>query len=155
VYTVVTSLLVRIPFGVRIVPLLGDLHVGTSLLLRRRSTVLGTGFTALYALLYVGLLWLVARGVHTGGLSWSDAAFVCAVSHLAGAATALPGGLGAYEASVIALLIAVGMHPVPAAATAILFSAADRGVAMLMGVIPYLVFQRRFGGRTGPIPAEP
>jgi uncharacterized membrane protein YbhN (UPF0104 family) len=155
VYQVVTSLLVRIPLGYKVVPLLGDLHVSTSLLLRRRSTLLGTGFTVLYALVYVALLWLVAQGVHAGELSWQDAAFVCAVSHLAGAATALPGGLGAYEAGLVVLLIAVGMHPVPAAATAILFSAVDRGVAMLMGVIPYVVFQRRFGRHVSPMPAEP
>ena len=129
------------------VPSLDDLHTGTMNLLSRLSTLLGTGFTIVYSLLYVTLLWTVAQGVHAGSLSWQGAAFVCAVSRFAGFMTTLPGGLGAYEASMVALLVAMGMNPALAAATTILFTVTDRGFGTFMGLVPYLVFQRKFGHR--------
>jgi uncharacterized membrane protein YbhN (UPF0104 family) len=139
--------LAAVPIARRGVPSLDDLHDGTMNLLSRPSTLLGTAFTVTYSLLYVTLLWTVAQGVHAGSLSWQGAAFVCAVSRFAGFMTTLPGGLGAYEASMVALLVAMGMHPALAVATTILFTVTDRGLGTFMGLVPYLLFQRKFGYR--------
>jgi len=84
----------------------------------------------------------VGQGVSPGSLSWENAAFVAAVSRFAGTATSLPGGLGAYEASMVALLVLVGVPPGAAAATTILFTLADRGVGGMLGIGPYFILQR-------------
>jgi uncharacterized membrane protein YbhN (UPF0104 family) len=59
--------------------------------------------------------------------------------------TTLPGGIGAYGAGLIGLLVAVGIDPADAGAITILFTVADRGVGTLLGIGPYFLFQRRFG----------
>jgi len=145
IYHLARRALCRLPWSSLTVPTVAGLHNSSGRLLRLPATLWGTGFTVLYSALYITLLWVVAEGVHPGVLSWWDAAFVCAISHLAGAITTLPGGLGAYEASLLGLLIVVGVDPVDAGAITILFTVADRGVGSLMGIGPYFLFERKYG----------
>jgi uncharacterized protein (TIRG00374 family) len=133
-----------LPFSDRLLPTIDSLHEATSVLLRRRYAYLHLPVVMAYSAVYVSILWLIAEDVAPGSLSWTAAAFVCGVSHLASAVTAIPGGLGAYEAAVIGLLVSVGVAADSAAATAILFTLVDRGVTLLLGIAPYLIVERRY-----------
>jgi uncharacterized protein (TIRG00374 family) len=107
----------------------------------------------------VTLFWLVVCGLG-GDLSWPVTSFVLAASYVAGAVSLIPGGIGAAEASVVGLLVAVGVDPATAIAAALIQRIADKGFATLMGFIAYAIARRRFrlsgvtAIRPGP-PAEP
>jgi uncharacterized membrane protein YbhN (UPF0104 family) len=152
VYRLAGVVLRRLPWSEHTVPALAGLYAASSRLLVLPATLWGTSLTVLYGALYVTLLWVVAEGVHPGVLSWEDAAFVCAISHFAGAVTTLPGGIGGYEAVLIGLLVAVGVDPADAGAITILFTVADRGIGTLLGIGPYFIFQRRYAH--APRPAQ-
>jgi len=119
------------------------LHNDTVVLLRHRDTLIGTWISALQAALTVTAFWLVAEALAPGQLSWRDAAFVYAVSNLAGALSLIPGGIGAYEASVVGLLVGVGVNPGAAAAVALVQRVADKGLATALGFLAYGVARRR------------
>jgi uncharacterized membrane protein YbhN (UPF0104 family) len=90
------------------------------------------------------LFWLVVHSIAPGLLSWPEAAFVYAVSHVAGAVSFIPGGLGAYEASIAGLLVASGASIQVGATIAILHRGADKGLATVAGMIAYGIARRRF-----------
>ena len=118
------------------------LHNDTVLLLRDRDTLTGTWISALQAAGTITAFWLVAEALAPGRLSWVDAGFVYAVSNLAGALSLIPGGIGAYEASVVGLLVGVGLNPGAAAAVAIVQRVADKGLATALGFVTYAVARR-------------
>ena len=131
----------------------------TVVLLQRPDT-LGWSFLSLAgAGVSVTLFWLVVCGLG-GDLSWPVTSFVLAASYVAGAVSLIPGGIGAAEASVVGLLVVVGVDPATATAAALLQRVADKGFATLMGFIAYSIARRRFrlsgltALRPGP-PAQP
>jgi uncharacterized protein (TIRG00374 family) len=119
------------------------LHNDTVRLMRHRDTLTGTWISALQAAGTITAFWLVAQALAPGQLNWRDAAFVYAVSNLAGALSLIPGGIGAYEASVVGLLVGVGMNPGTAAAVAIVQRVADKGLATALGFAAYAAARRR------------
>jgi uncharacterized protein (TIRG00374 family) len=88
-------------------------------------------------------LWLVAQAVAPGQLSWQNAALVFAVSNVAGLLSLIPGGIGAYEGSIIGLLVGFGINPGVAAAIAVVQRLADKGIATAVGFTSYYVARRR------------
>ncbi|HZS14736.1 MAG TPA: lysylphosphatidylglycerol synthase transmembrane domain-containing protein [Candidatus Dormibacteraeota bacterium] len=122
-----------------------ELHNDMVLLLRHRDTLLGAWISALQAAFIITSLWLVAAAVDPGALSWRGAALVFAVSNVAGALSLIPGGIGAYEASVVGLLVGLGMNPGTAAAVALLQRLTDKGLATAIGFGSYAVARRRLG----------
>ena len=138
-------LVARTPGVRRFADEVDELHNDTVVLLRDRRTATGTWISALQAAATITVFWLVAQALAPGALSWRDAAFVYAVSNLAGALSLIPGGIGAYEASVVGLLIGVGLHPGAAAAVAVIQRLADKGLATGVGLLAYSVAHRRFG----------
>jgi uncharacterized protein (TIRG00374 family) len=119
------------------------LHNDTVLLVHRRGTLTGSWISALQAAGTISVFWMVAQALAPGQLSWRDAAFVYAVSNLAGALSLIPGGIGAYEASVVGLLVGVGLNPGAAAAVALVQRVADKGLATLLGFSAYAIARRR------------
>ncbi|HET9051078.1 MAG TPA: YbhN family protein, partial [Candidatus Dormibacteraeota bacterium] len=100
------------------------------------------------------LFWVVVHGVDSGAaVSWTDAALIYAVSHLAGALSAIPGGIGAYEASVVGLLVNAGLSPSTATAAALLHRAADKALNTIVGV-GCLAAARRTRPAEGPRPVR-
>ena len=73
------------------------------------------------------------------------AALVFAVSNVAGLLSLIPGGLGAYEGSVIGLLIGFGVNPGAAPAIAIIQRLASQGIATGAGFASYAVARRTLG----------
>jgi glycosyltransferase 2 family protein len=111
-----------------------SLQVEVATLMRQRDTLLWSALTVLGAIDAITLFWVIVQGVAPGAISWTDAALIYAVSHLAGALSAIPGGIGAYEASVVGLLVNAGVGASVATAAALLHRAADKGLNTILGV---------------------
>jgi glycosyltransferase 2 family protein len=142
-YRVLRALVERTPVLRRFTHEVDELHNDTVLLMRHRSTLTGMWISVLQAAATITTLWLVAEAVAPGALTWRDAALVYAVSNVAGALSLIPGGIGAYEASVVGLLVTFGMNPGVAAAVALVHRFADKGLATGVGFAAYFVARRR------------
>jgi uncharacterized protein (TIRG00374 family) len=88
-------------------------------------------------------LLLILRGLHIDFLSWWDVALVLAVSSIGGALSLLPGGVGANEASVVAVLVIFGVNPAAAAAVALIQRLSLTLVPAAGGATAYLILRRR------------
>ncbi len=97
---------------------------------------------------------LILRGLHINSLGWSEAALVLAVAYVGGALSLLPGGVGANEASVIGMLVVLGVDPAAAAAAAILQRLWLSGFATLGGLTAYAVVHHRQLTRLGTADAR-
>lgn len=118
-------------------------------LLRLRPLVLGTALGVLAWFCECVAFWLVFAGLGWPGFTLFEATFVYALATLAGAVSFLPGGLGATEASMVALLTGLFGVPVQTAATATLvIRACTLWFAVLLGVVAYVVHMRRYGQET-------
>lgn len=122
-----------------------ELHNDVVALFRHRATLTGAWISAAQAAFVVTALWLVAEALDPGALSWEGAALVFAVSNVAGALSLIPGGIGAYEASVVGLLVGLGIPPGVAAAIALVQRLFDKGLATAIGFAGYAVARRRLG----------
>ena len=122
-----------------------ELHNDMVLLTRNRDTLSGAWISAVQAAFIITALWLVAQSLAPGVLSWKSAALVFAVSNVAGALSLIPGGIGAYEASVVGLLVGLGLNPGTAAAVALLQRLTDKGLATAIGFAGYGLTRRRLG----------
>ena len=60
-----------------------------------------------------------------------------------GALSLIPGGIGAYEASVLGLLVAIGLDPAAAVAAALLHRVVDKGFATVLGFTTYAAVRHR------------
>lgn len=133
-WRVMRGLLARIAPLRRFLTQLDTLQQTTAGLMRRRDTVVWSLVSLACAAVAVTLFWLVVHALAPGVVAWQTAGLIYTISHLAGAVSAIPGGLGAYEASVTGLLIAAGVDPSSAAAAALLHRAADKGLSTVVGV---------------------
>jgi uncharacterized membrane protein YbhN (UPF0104 family) len=143
VFRVVRSVVQRIPVLGRLSDDIDELHRETVVLLRRPDTYYWSVLSVVGVLIAITLFWLVVHSIAPGLLSWPEAAFVYAVSHVAGAVSFIPGGLGAYEASIAGLLVASGSSIQVGATIAVLHRGADKGLATVAGMIAYLIARRR------------
>lgn len=143
VFQAVRAVVSHTPMLGRLLHDVDRLQRDTVVLLRRPSTWTWSVISAVDALIAITLFWLVVHALAPGVVSWRAAAFVYAVSHVAGAISLIPGGLGAYEASVAGLLVAAGADLDVAAAAALIHRCADKGVNTLTGIVAYLVARRR------------
>lgn len=102
-----------------------------------------------YALLAVAAFgmqaWVLALYVQALGadLSLAECLRIFAVAMLLGAASMVPGGLGATEAALVYQLVAAGMDMAAAVAAAIALRLSTLWFAILLGVIALLSFARR------------
>jgi uncharacterized membrane protein YbhN (UPF0104 family) len=90
------------------------------------------------------LLWVIVQGLHPGAVGWWRVAFVVAVAYVGGAISFLPGGTGANDASVVGLLVLLGLDGGTAGAAALLQRVTFTGLAAGLGVAAYLLVRRRF-----------
>jgi uncharacterized protein (TIRG00374 family) len=133
----------HVPLLRRFAPEIDELRRETVVLLRRPDTYYWSVLSLFGVLIAITLFWLVVRSIDPTLLTWPEAAFVYAVSHIAGAVSLLPGGLGAYEASIAGLLVASGASIQVGATIAVLHRTADKGIATVVGMLAYLIARRR------------
>jgi uncharacterized membrane protein YbhN (UPF0104 family) len=122
-----------------------DLQHSASTLLRSPRTLTWMPLTALSAATAITMFWLAAQAVAPGAIGWRQCAFVYTVSHMAGAASLIPGGIGAFDVSVVALLSAMGIAPGEASAVAIIAHAADKAVSTAVGATTFAIARRPLG----------
>jgi glycosyltransferase 2 family protein len=155
----ILGLLERVPFIGRQIHALRDFYEAGRLLLGPRPLLLAVGLgTVSWLGEGVGFyLILLGLGVPPSASVLTDAIFVLAVSTLVGSASTLPGGLGAAEASITALLLLTitSDHALAAAAT-LLIRLATLWFGVTLGLIAWAVTPRLWK-RAGPnasVPAQ-
>jgi uncharacterized protein (TIRG00374 family) len=139
----VHMLIAHIPFLNRLLPAIDDLQQETSALLRRFSTLALSVLDAARVVVAVTALWLVLAGLAPGHIGWWQAAFVLALSTVGGAVSLIPGGIGASEASVAALLVFLGVDYGAAGAAAVIQRTLSTGLSLALGATAYAAIRKR------------
>jgi uncharacterized protein (TIRG00374 family) len=135
----------RIPFLKRFASSLREFYEGSYILFRPRAMLVAVGIGTISWLGEgVGMyLVLVGLGIDPGWAVLSAGIFVLAFSTVVGAVTALPGGLGAAEASIAGMLVFIlGLSRDTAAAATILIRFATLWFAVLLGLSTWLIFRK-------------
>jgi uncharacterized protein (TIRG00374 family) len=131
------EVLLQVPLIQRLAGSLRDLYNAAQVLFRPRATLIAVGL-GLIAWLGEGFaMYLVLRGlgVPGGGATLSAAIFVLSFSTVVGALSALPGGLGAAEASIAGLLgLALSLPAATAAAATLLIRFATLWFGVALGL---------------------
>jgi uncharacterized protein (TIRG00374 family) len=160
VFCRVHDLLARLPFLNKLLPAIDELQEQTVRLLHRPDALALSILDAARVVVTVSALWLVLEGLEPGRVGWWQTAFVLALSTVGGAVSLIPGGVGANEASVAALLIFLGFDYGAAGAAAIIQRTLVTGLSLALGAAAYAVIHRRLnlGGifqvmTRGPAPA--
>ena len=133
-----------LPLPRRLLAQVDELQRETVRLLRRSDTASWSLLDLARAAVGATVLWLIVQGLDPGAIGWWKAAFVVAVAYVGGALSFLPGGTGANDASVVGLLILLGLDPGTAGAAALLQRVVFTGMATGLGLAAYLVARRRF-----------
>jgi glycosyltransferase 2 family protein len=131
----------NLPIINRFAHFLHEFYEGSFALFRPRATLIAVGLgTVSWFAEGVGLyLILVGLGVPPGGQTLSIAVFVMAFSTVVGAVSALPGGLGATEASVTGMLILLlDLNTDVATVTTLLIRFATLWFGVAIGLISWI-----------------
>lgn len=137
------DLVAHIPFLNKLLPALDELQQETSSLLHRRDALALSVLDAARVVVAVTTFWLVLQGLEPGRIGWWQAAFVLALGTIGGAVSLIPGGVGANEASVAALLIFLGFDAGSAGAAAIIQRGLMTGLSLILGFTAYLAINKR------------
>jgi glycosyltransferase 2 family protein len=156
------DLVAHIPFLNKLLPAIEELQQETSTLLHRRDALALSVLDAARVVVAVTTFWLVIEGLEPGRVGWWQAAFVLALATVGGAVSLIPGGVGANEASVAALLIFLGFEPGSAGAAAVIQRGLMTGLSLILGFAAYAMINKRlhlggifqlFSRRPAPTPA--
>lgn len=143
VFCRVHDLLARIPVLNRLLPAIDELQEQTAALLHRPDALVLSILDAARVVVAVTAFWLIVLGLAPGHIGWWQAAFVLALATVGGAVSLIPGGVGANEASVAALLIFLGVDYGSAGAAAIIQRALVTGLSLSLGAGAYAAIHRR------------
>lgn len=89
--------------------------------------------------------YLVVNGfseANTAHIGFLTATFVYGFATIAGAATMLPGGLGATDASITGLLVFLGLAKSVAVASTLIIRAATLWFAVIVGIVAVMIYQK-------------
>jgi glycosyltransferase 2 family protein len=137
------DLIAHIPFLNKLLPAIVELQQETSTLLHRTDALALSILDAARVVVAVTTFWLVMQGLDPGKIGWWQAAFVLALATIGGAISLIPGGVGANEASVAALLIFLGVDPGSAGAAAIIQRGLMTGLSLILGFSSYALINKR------------
>jgi uncharacterized protein (TIRG00374 family) len=141
----------------RFVPALREFYEGSFTVFRPGATLLAVGL-GMVSWLGEGIgMYIILRGlgVPAGWQTFSVAVFALSFSIVVGAASTLPGGLGASEASIAGMLaLLLGLHADTAAAATLLIRFATLWFGVSLGLVVWafskdllgLAIQNRAGG---------
>ena len=139
----VHDLLAHIPLLNRLLPAIDELQEQTAKLLHRPDALALSILDAGRVVVAVTVFWMVIAGLEPGRIGWWQAAFVLALATVGGAVSLIPGGVGANEASVAALLIFLGVDYGAAGAAAIIQRTLLTGLSLVLGASAYAAIHRR------------
>ena len=143
VFCRVHNVVAHIPFLNRLLPAIDDLQQETAALLHRPDALALSVLDAARVVVAVTAFWLMLDGLQPGRVGWWQAAFVLALATIGGAVSLIPGGVGANEASVAALLIFLGFDGGSAGAAAIIQRGLMTGLSLVLGFAAYVVIKDR------------
>jgi uncharacterized membrane protein YbhN (UPF0104 family) len=143
VFCRVHDLVAHIPLLKGGLPAIDELQQETAALLHRPDALALSILDAARVVAAVTAFWLIVEGVAPGRIGWWQAAFVLALSAIGGAVSLIPGGVGANEASVAALLIFLGVGYGAAGAAAVIQRALVTGLSLILGLSAYTLINRR------------
>ncbi|MHB8718795.1 MAG: lysylphosphatidylglycerol synthase transmembrane domain-containing protein [Candidatus Dormibacteria bacterium] len=142
-FCVIHGVIGRIPLLNRLLPAIDELQEETVVLLHRPETLLLSVLDAARVVVSVSVFWCICAALAPGHVGWWQAAFVLALSTIGGAISLVPGGVGANEASVAALLIFLGVDGGSAGAVAIIQRTLITGLSLSLGFLSYTAIHRR------------
>jgi len=119
-----------------------SLRQGVVHLLRRPEVLAGSLLDLGRALAATAGMLLILRGLGVDALGWWQVALVVAVAYVGGAISLLPGGVGANEATVVGILVLLGVDPAHAAAAALLQRLWLTGFATAGGLAAFAILRR-------------
>ena len=137
------NLVAHIPFLNKLLPAIDELQQETSTLLHRGDALALSVLVAARVVVAVTTFWLVLQGLEPGRVGWWQDAFVLALATIGGAVSLIPGGVGANEASVAALLIFLGFPSGSAGAAAIIQRGLMTGLSLVLGFAAYALINKR------------
>jgi uncharacterized protein (TIRG00374 family) len=143
VFCQVHRVVAHIPYLNRLLPAIDELQQGTAALLHRPDALALSILDAARVAVSVTAFWLILEGVAPGRIGWWQAAFVLALSSIGGAVSLIPGGVGANEAGVAALLIFLGFDYGAAGAAAVIQRTVTSLLSLGLGFIAYRAINRR------------
>lgn len=143
IFRAVHRLVAHIPFLNKLLPAITELQQETATLLHRPDALVLSILDAARVVVSVTALWLILEGLLPGRVGWWQAAFVLALSSIGGAVSLIPGGVGANEASVAALLIFLGFDYGSAGAAAVIQRSLVTLLSLGLGFAAYSVTKRR------------
>ena len=142
------SIATRIPLIKKIVPGLSEFYEGSFSLFRPIPTVLAVGL-GVVSWLGEGIgfyLILLGLGMEPSAKLASIAIFILSFSTVIGAASALPGGIGASEASIAGMLtLLAGVEPAIALSATLLIRLATLWFGVTLGLTVWILFPELFG----------
>jgi uncharacterized protein (TIRG00374 family) len=137
------DLVAHIPFLNNLLPAIDELQQETSTLLHRPDALALSVLDAARVVVAVTTFWLVLQGLEPNMIGWWQAAFVLALASIGGAVSLIPGGVGANEASVAALLVFLGFDTGSAGAAAIIQRGLMTGLSLILGFAAYALINER------------
>jgi len=143
-FRLVHAVVSHLPLVRRLRHQIAELQGRTVSLLHRPDTLGWSTLDLARAAVGVTVLWTIVEGLEPGAIDWWEAGLVVAVAYVGGAVSFLPGGTGASDASLVGLLVVLGVHPGIAGAAALLQRVATTGIATSLGFAAYLLARRRF-----------
>jgi len=142
-FHVLHGAIAHVPLLNRLLPAIDELQQETAALLHRPDTLLLSVLDAARVVVSITAFWCIVTALTPGHVGWWQAAFVLALSTIGGAVSLVPGGVGANEASVAALLIFLGVDYGSAGAVAIIQRTLITGLSLGLGFASYTAIRRR------------
>lgn len=130
----------RLPLLGKAVPALREFYEGSFVLFRPQAALVGVGLgTISWFGEGIGFYFILkGLGMPAGLETFSNAVFILAFSTVVGAVSALPGGLGASEASIAGMLVLVGgAAPAIASAATVIIRLATLWFGVTLGLITW------------------
>jgi glycosyltransferase 2 family protein len=143
VFCRVHNVVAHIPFLNKLLPAIDELQHETVMLLHRPDALALSVLDAARVVVAVTTFWLMLEALVPGSIGWWQAAFVLALSTIGGAISLIPGGVGANEATVAALLIFLGFDHGAAGAAAIIQRGLLTGLSLVLGLVSYAFINER------------
>lgn len=136
----VVSVLDAVPLVTRYTAAVESMYESTATLLRPRPLCGGLALSLVAWTLEATALWVILHSYGVDGVL-AQSVFVYGLGLIIGAASLLPGGLGATEVSMVGLLLSFGYERSVAVSTVLLVRMGTLGYAVLLGVAVYAAYK--------------
>ena len=150
-YDRAVDLVGKVPYLGRFEGEIRNLPIGFRRLLQLKVAIRLVAWNAISLACAFGLFFVALRAIGVTQVTFARSALVFSVSYMLGALSLLPGGLGAYEATMTGFLVLMGIAAPLGAAAALVYRGFNDGFMALVGLAS-LRFLNQSPQHTGPGP---